>query len=43
MVKTPAGEGKVVRHNVMAGLVTVRLEGGGETDVPLKDIVQVHR
>jgi cell fate regulator YaaT (PSP1 superfamily) len=43
MVKTPAGEGKVVRHNVMAGLVTVRLDGGGETDVPLKDIVQTHR
>jgi len=40
VVKTPAGEGKVVRHNVMAGLVTVRLEGGGETDVPLKDIVR---
>ncbi len=43
LVKTPAGEGKVVRHNVMAGLVTVRLEGGTETDVPLKDIVPEQR
>jgi cell fate regulator YaaT (PSP1 superfamily) len=38
MVSTPAGVGKVVRHNVMAGRVTVRLEGGAETDVPLTDI-----
>ncbi|MFZ0241801.1 MAG: regulatory iron-sulfur-containing complex subunit RicT [Desulfobacterales bacterium] len=43
VVGTPAGDGRVVRHNVMAGLVTVRMEGGGEADVPLRDIVAEHR
>ena len=37
-VKTPAGEGKVIRHNVMANQVTVRLDGGNETDVCLSDV-----
>jgi cell fate regulator YaaT (PSP1 superfamily) len=40
IVKTPAGEGKVIRHNLMANQVTVRLNGGSETDVSLKDVVQ---
>ena len=40
IVKTPAGEGKVIRHNLMADQVTVRLNGGSETDVNLKDVVQ---
>ena len=40
-VKTPDGEGKVIRHNVMANQVTVRLDGGSETDVCLKDVEQL--
>ena len=39
MVKTPAGEGKVIRHNVLARQVTVRLEGGSEVDAGLDDIL----
>ena len=42
-VKTPAGEGKVIRHNVLAEQVTVRLDGGTEADVSVKDIEPSHR
>lgn len=41
-VKTPAGEGKVIRHNVLADQVTVRLADGVEADVCVKDVVQVN-
>ena len=40
MVKIPAGEGKVIRHNLLARQVTVRLEGGSEVDTSLDDILQ---
>jgi len=40
IVKTPAGLGKVIRHNVLAEQVTVRMEGGAEMDVCLKDVTQ---
>ena len=39
-VKTAAGTGKVVRHNALAGTITVRLEGRSEVEVPVKDIIQ---
>jgi cell fate regulator YaaT (PSP1 superfamily) len=38
VVDTPAGKGKVIRHNLLARLVTIRLEGGSEVDVALADI-----
>ncbi|MFP4477773.1 MAG: regulatory iron-sulfur-containing complex subunit RicT [Desulfatibacillaceae bacterium] len=37
-VETPQGRGKVIRHNVIQDRVTVRLLGGPETDIYLKDI-----
>lgn len=39
-VKTAAGPGKVIRHNALAGTITVRLEGRTEVEVPVKDIIQ---
>ena len=38
IVETPAGEGKVIRHNILAGQVTVRLEGGTEVDTSLDNV-----
>jgi cell fate regulator YaaT (PSP1 superfamily) len=37
-VTTPSGRGKIVRHNVIAGQVTVRLEDGEEIELQLKDV-----
>jgi len=39
-IKTKAGKGKVLRHNVLKENVTVQLEEGREVDVHLKDIVR---
>ena len=35
-----AGKGKIIRHNVMTGQVTVRLEDGGEIELQRKDVKQ---
>jgi len=37
-VKTPRGEGKVIKHNALTLSVTVLLDEGGEFTVPAKDI-----
>jgi cell fate regulator YaaT (PSP1 superfamily) len=37
-VTTPSGRGKIIRHNVMAGQVTVRLEDGEEIELQIKDV-----
>jgi cell fate regulator YaaT (PSP1 superfamily) len=37
-VKTPRGEGKVIKHNTLTLSVTVLLDEGGEFMVPVKDI-----
>jgi len=37
-VKTPRGEGKVIKHNALTLSVTVLLDEGGEFTVPVKDI-----
>lgn len=37
-VSTPEGEGKVLRHNVLAGMVTVRLDPGKEAELPVEQI-----
>ena len=37
-VSTPSGRGKIIRHNVMARQVSVRLDDGNEVELPLKDI-----
>jgi cell fate regulator YaaT (PSP1 superfamily) len=39
-VTTTAGTGKVIRHNALAGTVTVRMEGNSELEVPVKDIIK---
>jgi cell fate regulator YaaT (PSP1 superfamily) len=39
-VKTPAGEGKIIRHNVLAGVLTIRLEDDKEVDIPLDKVLQ---
>jgi len=39
-VEVPSGKGKVIRHNILAGQITVRLEGGGEVDTCVDDIIQ---
>ncbi|ACL01735.1 PSP1 domain protein [Desulfatibacillum aliphaticivorans] len=33
-VNTPSGKGKVIRHNLLKGLVSVRLEEGAEIELP---------
>jgi cell fate regulator YaaT (PSP1 superfamily) len=38
IVKTPSGVGKVVRHNATGGRVTVRLQEGGEVEIPVDHI-----
>ena len=40
VVKTSAGEGKVIRHNVMAGQLTLRMEGESEVDVSIDEIIR---
>jgi hypothetical protein len=37
-VKTPQGEGKVVKHNALTGLLSVQLDEGKEITLALKDI-----
>jgi len=37
-VTTPDGSGKIVRHNVLADRVVVRIEGGNEVEIPLGEI-----
>jgi cell fate regulator YaaT (PSP1 superfamily) len=37
-VTSPHGEGKVIKHNALAGMVTVELEDGKEVTVPAKDV-----
>ncbi len=39
-VKTPQGEGKVVKHNALSGSVTVLLDEGKEVTFPIKDVTQ---
>jgi cell fate regulator YaaT (PSP1 superfamily) len=39
-VKTPQGEGKVVKHNALTGSVSVLLDEGKEVTIPVKDITQ---
>jgi cell fate regulator YaaT (PSP1 superfamily) len=39
-IKTAAGEGKIVRHNILAGILTIRLEDDKEVDVPLEETLQ---
>ncbi len=39
-VTTPSGKGKIIRHNVMTGQVTVRLEDGEEIELQRKDVKQ---
>ena len=37
-VKTPQGEGKVLKHNALTGTVTVLIDEGKEVTVAAKDI-----
>jgi cell fate regulator YaaT (PSP1 superfamily) len=37
-VKTPNGMGRVIRHNVMANRVAIRLENGAEVEIPPRSI-----
>jgi cell fate regulator YaaT (PSP1 superfamily) len=37
-VETPAGRGEVVRHNLIKGTITVRLEDGKEAEVKIDDL-----
>ncbi len=37
-VRTPQGEGKVVKHNALTGMVSVQLDEGKETTLTLKDL-----
>ena len=39
-VKTPQGEGKVIKHNALNSTVSVLLDEGKEVTVPVKDITQ---
>jgi cell fate regulator YaaT (PSP1 superfamily) len=39
-IKTAAGEGKIVRHNILAGILTIRLEDDKEVEVPLEEALQ---
>jgi cell fate regulator YaaT (PSP1 superfamily) len=43
MVQTTSGKGKVVRHNALAGRLTVRLTDGIEKEMGLQDIVPGER
>lgn len=38
IVKTPSGDGKVIRHNAVCQRLTVRLEDGSEIETPLGNI-----
>jgi len=38
-VKTPQGEGKVLKHNALTATVTVLLDEGKEATIPVKDII----
>ena len=38
-IMTPSGKGKVIRHNAICNRLTVRLEGGGETEITPDQIV----
>jgi cell fate regulator YaaT (PSP1 superfamily) len=40
IVNTKQGSGKVTRHNVICNRLAVRLEGGGEVEISLDDIIQ---
>jgi len=40
-VTTPEGDGKVIRHNVLAGLITVRLDEGREAELPVEKIEKI--
>lgn len=37
-VKTPQGEGKVVKHNALASTISVQLDDGKEITLPVKDV-----
>jgi cell fate regulator YaaT (PSP1 superfamily) len=37
-IRTPHGQGKVIRHNVTRGLITVRLENNLEKDIPIETL-----
>ena len=37
-VKTPKGEGKVVKHNALASTISVQLDDGKEITLPVKDV-----
>ena len=39
-VTTPSGKGKVIRHSAISNRITVRLEGGGEIETPVDQIVK---
>jgi cell fate regulator YaaT (PSP1 superfamily) len=39
-IVTPSGRGKVIRHNAIRNRLTVRLEGGGETEISPQEIVR---
>jgi cell fate regulator YaaT (PSP1 superfamily) len=38
IVKTPSGEGKVIRHNAVCNRLTVRLEDGAEIETAVDKI-----
>jgi len=40
VVKTQRGRGKVIRHNILKQTLTVQLEGNGETDIDLDEIMR---
>ena len=42
-VITPEGEGKVLRHNVLGGLITIRIDGGKEVELPLEQIETIQK
>jgi cell fate regulator YaaT (PSP1 superfamily) len=39
-VKTPRGEGKVLKHNALTSTISVLLDDGKEVTVPVKDVIQ---
>ncbi|MDY6952660.1 MAG: stage 0 sporulation family protein [Thermodesulfobacteriota bacterium] len=40
VVKTKRGRGKVIRHNILKESLTIVLEGSGETDIGLDEIIR---
>jgi len=42
-VATPEGEGKVLRHNVLAGQITVRLDEGKEIELPVENVKRIKK